>query len=167
MVKKLLIERRFAIPCCEIKNEVNDCLEYFLYLAPNVDNYRNITFDFTESENALLSRMFEKFYRCYKTEFSKTDLNSEELNPNDTIAKKCIYLHTNSKTKEIEINCFLRHMRNAIAHGRVFFYPNDWIVFEDYKMRSDNLSARIICQIEDLKKWKEELCNTCSMENRN
>ena len=55
----------------------------------------------------------------------------------------------------------IRHIRNSIAHGRIYYSHTGnriHIVFEDANS-TGNLSARIVCIKADLEHWKRILSN--------
>lgn len=54
--------------------------------------------------------------------------------------------------KESRMACFFRHIRNALAHNRIFYSPNGgMILLED--MDNKTISARILIPITVLIKW--------------
>ena len=59
---------------------------------------------------------------------------------------------------ETDLDCILRHIRNSIAHGRVYYRKDRnriHFVFEDCNKK--NLTARIVCIKSDLEFWKKVL----------
>ena len=71
--------------------------------------------------------------------------------------------------KETDLECLLRHLRNAIAHGHVYvLHGGNYIsvLFED-KNEKGSTTARIVCCQADLKKWRailEEAVSSCQSE---
>ena len=73
----------------------------------------------------------------------------------------CKRAHANNGIRESDLSCLLRHIRNSLAHGRVFVIHGGnqiYILFEDCvpqnKGNNNRISARILCTQADLKKWK-------------
>lgn len=168
---KIITLKNIHIPPFETDNkEINKLFSYFLYKAPTVESAlsRELPVIF---HNEIIGRMFQDRHFKYQNfcsfnsniekEFSKSWLSGDEL------CLKCKRFvckkkkgSKNSK-KETELECLLRHVRNAIAHGRVYYSHAGnkiHIVFED-KNSNGNLSARIICIKADLEHWKKILCD--------
>ena len=92
-------------------------------------------------------------------EFNKCNLNGSNicLKCKRFVCKK--KQSCKNKPEETDLNCFLRHIRNSIAHGRVYCCHAGnriHIVFEDENI-TGNLSARIVCIKADLEHWKRVL----------
>lgn len=65
----------------------------------------------------------------------------------------------NNGVKETDLECLLRHIRNAIAHGHVKYKHAGnriYIMFEDYNPNK-KLTARILIIRADLEKWIKTL----------
>ncbi len=92
------------------------------------------------------------------------ELTKAHLDTNNICLKCKRYVCKKKQNKknipqETEMDCFLRHIRNAIAHGRVYYYHKGnrvHIVFED-ENTTGNISARIVCIKSDLIHWKNVL----------
>ncbi len=138
---------------------------YFQYKAPNTSSYQSKKLD--ESYHADL---FKDMMRSWKKEnasiipFNSTyDKESPKfaLNGNSVCSFCKRYLLKRSKPKnnvqETDFNCIVRHLRNSLAHGRVFVIHagnSIKIMFEDYDNKNRTISGRIICNQSDLKKWR-------------
>lgn len=79
---------------------------------------------------------FNKLYKCQMTNPQKVIKTFEEDNNKDIKAiKKAspledFFYQTKSSKKETELQCFLRHVRNVIAHGRLT-EESDYYIFDD------------------------------------
>ena len=61
--------------------------------------------------------------------------------------------------KESDLECLLKHLRNAIAHGHVYLQHGGTyirLLFEDINDKGA-ITARIVCFQTDLKKWRKIL----------
>lgn len=150
----------FQIPNLEIQN----LLSFFLHLAPDIESVHARKINISK-HNEILNRMFENRHYQYskfcasnakiENELSKAHLNG------DLLCLKCKRFVCKKKggQSETDLDCFLRHIRNAIAHGRVYYCHAGnriHIIFEDMN-NSGNISARIVCIKADLKYWKKIL----------
>lgn len=63
--------------------------------------------------------------------------------------------------RETDFECLMRHLRNALAHGRFFVIHggNHISLLFDDRNEKGNITARIICNQADLKKWKKIIVN--------
>lgn len=155
-------------PFDENTASMHKLLSYFLYSAPGIESVHSYVIP-REKHSAILSVMLDERHFCYtkfcspsaqvEDELKKASLNGDELclKCKRFVCKK---KHSpKNKEKESDLDCFLRHIRNAIAHGR-FYYRHDGnkvhILFEDIN-KSGNYSARIVCIKADLQEWKNIL----------
>lgn len=152
----------------EINNlQVKRLLSYFLHLAPNIESTHSIKID-KDKHNEIFSRMFEnRRFKYAKFCASNAKIDNELLKGylyGDLICLKCKrYVCKKKKGKinqeETDLECFLRHIRNAIAHGRVYYCHAGnrvHIIFEDMNDKG-SISARIVCIKADLLFWKRIL----------
>lgn len=141
---------------------------YFLHSSPVIesihskkipDSKHDELFDLMMKERHFYYQQFCSSNAPIEKELKKVHLNGDE------ICFKCKrYVCKRKKTqrthpKESNLECFLRHIRNSIAHGYVFFYHAGnkiQIMFED-RNSSKKVSARIICIKADLEHWKRIL----------
>ena len=149
-------------------DEMKRLFSYFLYHAPNIESAHSIKLC-TTSHSDILKRMLEgrhfKYQKfCFFNAIIGDELKKGFIDGNN-ICLKCKRFvckkkkHEKGKEMETDLECFLRHIRNAIAHGRVYCCHAGnrvHIVFED-ENQSGNLSARIVCIQADLKHWKQVL----------
>ena len=154
----------FKTPTLEVKK----LFSYFLHIAPNIESAhsKNIPIEMHAEifERMMETRHFKhkKFCRAnavIEKEFNKCNLNGSNicLKCKRFVCKK--KQSCKNKPEETDLNCFLRHIRNSIAHGRVYCCHAGnriHIVFEDENI-TGNLSARIVCIKADLEHWKRVL----------
>lgn len=149
---------------------------YFLHSAPCIDSKhsRIIRHD---KHAAIFNQMMEgrhflsqKF--CHSNAPINKELASVFLDGNDLCLKckrfVCKRQRPDSGIQETDLKCFLRHIRNAIAHGRVYYRHEGnrvHIVFEDENPKTHNLTARIVCIQADLEHWKKVLQNPDNYED--
>lgn len=141
---------------------------YFLYSAPNIESThsKKIPLDL---HNEIFNRMIDKRHYKYQKFCGASAVIDKELEKGhldgDSFCLKCKRFvckkkqTTKGKLPESDLDCFLRHIRNSIAHGRVYFLHGGnkiHIVFED-ENTTGNLSARIVCIKADLEHWKRVL----------
>lgn len=150
---------------CEI-GELRKLFGFFQYESPNTSSY---ICNYLPQE--LHSELLKRMLACWKEEsylfishnqpidnyFASIHLLDDEL---CCCCKRFVCKRKqkdkNTGYKETDFECLLRHMRNAIAHARVFvIHKGNYIslLLED-RNEKGNVSARIICNQADLKKWK-------------
>ncbi len=138
---------------------------YFQYKAPNTSSYQCESLD-----EAYHIDLFDEMMKSWKKEntsiivFNSTYDNESPnyaLNGNSVCSYCKRYLLKRGKPKngiqETDFNCFIRHLRNSLAHGRVFVIHGGnsiKIMFEDYDTKNKVISGRMICNQSDLKKWR-------------
>lgn len=150
--------------------ELLQLFSYFLHKAPEIDSalskkipasYHNEIF-----ERMMEGRHFKAISFCSSNVKIDSQLAKVSLYENDLCPKckrfVCKYKAIQKKEQsESNLHCFLRHIRNSIAHAHVYMLcinNRKYILFEDYN-KSKNRSARIICVKADLKYWKRILCD--------
>lgn len=144
---------------------------FFLHKAPNIESSHSRSIPDIIKQNEIFELMMQDrhfvYHRfCWFNAVIDKELQKGYLNGERVCLKCKRYVCKKKKTskkesQESDLDCFLRHIRNAIAHGRVFFYHAGnkvHIVFED-KNTSGNISARIVCIKADLEHWKKVLSN--------
>lgn len=166
--EKIPISEFFVAPFDIEHEELKKLFSYFLYRAPNISSAHSPEIDSSIHQD-LFAHMMEGRHFKYQ-EFCSANIPIENelaksfLLGTDICFKckrfLCKYKkYTNEGTKETELECFLRHIRNSIAHGRVFYRNNKnriQIMFED-ENTTGKLSARIVCIKADLEHWKKIL----------
>lgn len=149
--------------------ELQKLLSYFLHLSPEISSVHSLKIS-PELHNNIFQEMmrgrafkYENF--CSSNSKISRELIKAELSGNKLCFKCkrfiCKRRHTDKgQLPESNLSCFLRHIRNAIAHGR-FYYKHTgnrvFIMFED--MNDQEISARIVCNLADLQHWKSVLSN--------
>lgn len=148
--------------------ETKKLFSYFLYNAPNIESAHARQIDVSLHSNIfnkmIEGRHFEYKKFCWANAVIEDELCKGYLNGNVICLKCKRFVCKKKKSKkgvreETDFECFLRHIRNSIAHGRVYYSHAGnkiHIVFED-KNSSGKLSARIVCIKADLEYWKKVL----------
>ena len=67
--------------------------------------------------------------------------------------------------KETKLGCFLRHLRNAIAHSRVYDFHNGFIMLEDVSLKSKETTGRFLIRKEALLDWMRVISAGPSEQN--
>lgn len=139
---------------------------YYLYYAPGIESVHAEDIS-RELHEDVFNRMVEDRHFLYgricadNNNAMSRELKNGELD-GDAFCQKCKrYVCKKKRTTkgqiaESRLECFLRHIRNAIAHGRIYYQHGGnriHIVFEDVTSRG-NLSARIVCIRSDLEYWR-------------
>ncbi len=149
---------------CEI-GELRKLFSYFQYQAPNIDSLNSPLLESSIHDSVLLEITNGKdcFKFCQQNavtvdELSKVALNGTEL---CSWCKRFLCKRMTKPAKrdpsrrETDLECLLRHLRNAIAHGHVFVIHGGnhiSVLLEDTNEKG-NTTARIVCCQADLKKW--------------
>lgn len=148
--------------------ETRKLFSYFLHNAPNIESVHSKQIP-VEMHSTIFERMvdgrhfkYQKF--CWANAVIENEFSKGFLDGNNLCLKCKRFVCKKKKTEkgnraETDLECFLRHIRNAIAHGRVCFCHAGnkiHIVFEDINA-SGKLSARIVCIKADLEHWKKVL----------
>ena len=153
-------------PFCNLKknSDINLLLQYFLYYAPTIDSKLSVAIIEKNLMNSCLEQMLSERHFLGRfinnnSKFKKDD----DFTIGNEICLKCkryICRKKDLKANESDFECFLRHIRNSIAHGNVFLLfqknRNKVYVFDDYN-KNGNLSSRIICLQADLESWKKNI----------
>ena len=164
------------VPTFDVSSDTAKLFEYFLYLAPNIESTHSKKIPRDKHAEIFDRMMKDRHFKYQKfcwanavieKEFSKGCLAG------DSICLKCKRFVCKKKPtkkdalEETSLECFLRHMRNSIAHGRVYMrHATNRIhfVFED-ENSSKNLSARIVCIKSDLEHWRYVLSDSRNYQN--
>ncbi len=147
---------------CEISN-LRKLFGFFQYEAPNIPSYIS-SYIPQKQHNELLKEMLGSWdVENYSFIAQNKNINkylSFNYLMDDNLCSRCNRFvckrSTKNGYKETDLECLLRHLRNALAHGRLFvIHGGNYIsiLFED-RNTTGNISARIICYQTDLKKWK-------------
>jgi hypothetical protein len=148
--------------------EIQKLFSYFLYSVPDVESTHSHQIPKAKHSSIFDMMMKKRHFRyqkfCSSQAHIEKELSKGYLN-GDAICLKCKRFVCKKKQArdgippETDLDCFLRHIRNAIAHGRVYCNHAGnriHIVFED-KNSTGKLSARIVCIKADLELWKRIL----------
>lgn len=157
----------------ENSTNVFDCNQTSLYCffqlqAPSIDSFQSISKN-PESYSRTLAKMLRKWSEtntCFINPQARIDKrlkNLDMLHPDSIKCKGMRFVAKRKNTKENDLACLLRHMRNSIAHGRVFTKEVggvEYILFDDTV--GDTCTARIICTEKELMRWKNIICKAHS-----
>lgn len=148
--------------------ETRKLFSYFLHNAPNIESAHSRKIN-VELHDGIFERMLESRHYSYKKFCWANAVIEDELGKGflngDALCLKCKRFvckkkkTEKNKPRETDLDCFIRHIRNAIAHGGVYYCHSGnriHIVFED-KNPSGKISARIVCIKSDLEYWKSIL----------
>lgn len=156
-------------PFESLPKDIQRLLSYFLHKAPDISSVHSSKIS-QEFHAEIFHQMMENRHFYYKKFCGfnapiKKELEQGFLNGNKLCLKCKRYVCKKEKRKkestESDLDCFLRHKRNAIAHGRVHYLHKRnrvHFMFEDVN-KSKNISARIVCVKADLEHWKKFLEN--------
>ena len=161
-----ITEENAVVPAeCEIV-ELRQLFSYFQYRAPNIESIKSPMLDLGYHEDVLheITKGRDEFRFCNQNAKTEDELNKLALNGTQLCSwcKRFLCKRMNNPAKrdtsrrESDLECLLRHLRNAIAHGHVFvIHGGNFIsvLFEDTNDKG-NTTARIICCQADLKKWR-------------
>lgn len=146
-------------------------LSYFLHRAPNVSSVHSSSLGTDVHKQVFEDMLLGRHFKYQKFCYSGAKIEDELLKGSlfgEKICLKCKRFvckrvkTPKNKPPETDLDCFLRHLRNAIAHGRVYCQHAGnrvLLVFED-ENPSGNLSARIVCIKADLQHWRKTLEKT-------
>lgn len=164
----LKLENLAVIPFEYGKEEIESLFSYFLYKAPNIESVHSPQIS-SKYKREILDRMISNQhyrYQCFCKSNSpiEKELVKANLSDGDGVCLKCKRFVCKKKKKkgavgESDLDCFLRHIRNSIAHGRVYLWRDGnkhHIMFED-ENNTGKISARIVCVKSDLSHWKKVL----------
>lgn len=162
-VQSFVVTKETAInpQTCDI-GELRKLFGYFQYKAPNTSSFQSDKLDEEYHEE-----LYEEMTKSWKKECRKiiaSNATYDELSPKYALSgdSLCSYckrflckrLRTQEGHKETDLDCLLRHIRNSLAHGRVFVIHGGnsiKVLLEDYDKRYGTITGRIICNQSDLK----------------
>lgn len=166
---KFIISNKNAYSIKDSKiGELKKLLDYFLLRAPNIDSYSSSNLPTIHHEEVFLEILKGKFFYKFYSDNTRLELKLGEfaLDGNEICSwcKRFVCKKYNKSKNlpngESDLDCLLRHIRNAIAHGRVFvlYKKKSYIqvLFHDVN-KNGNHSAFIICNQADLKSWRKIL----------
>lgn len=172
-VRLFIVDKQLSVNplLCDIGN-LRKLFAFFQYETPNTSSYLC-----SHLSNEYHDFVFDEIKRSFKTGIidiaASNTTSTEELEKlnllGDNLCSYCKRLFCKRKpsrngVKETDLSCLLRHIRNSLAHGRVFVIHignHISVMFEDFDPRNkgnkNEISARIICTQADLKKWKNHI----------
>ena len=153
------------IPPFEVEDrELQLLFSFFLHKAPTIDSHLALKSNKNSQKwNDFIRDWKKEYYKFYSKFPSDNKLEQYKLTEKDTIGNKdrafvCVKKDKKDK-KESDYECFVRHLRNAIAHGYVFMKKQKnriFVLLEDYN-KNGNHTAIILVSKSDLKKLKKEM----------
>lgn len=165
-VQHFVISKENAVnpQTCDI-GELRQLFGFFQYKAPNTSSFQCDKLD--ESYHKDLFAEMTKSWKeeNYKIIAHSVTYDSESVNFALFGSDLCSYckrylckrLKSKNGHRETDFDCLIRHIRNSIAHGRVFVIHGGnsiKVMFEDYDAHNNVISGRIVCNQSDLKKWR-------------
>lgn len=169
-VRNFVAAEEFAIvPSeCEV-GELRQLFSYFQYRAPNIESAQSPLLDVNYHKGALeeiTQQHGDVFQFCNQNAKTEDELAKVALNGTSICSwcKRFLCKRMNNPAKrdssrrETDLECLLRHMRNALAHGHVFLVHGGnyiGVLLED--THKGNITARIVCCQADLKRWRRVL----------
>lgn len=148
--------------------ETRRLFSYFLHNAPDIESVHagkiRVSLHANIFQQMIEGRHFKYQKFCRSNAVIEDELHKGCLIKNNICLKCKRFVCKRKKTEkgkavETDLDCFLRHIRNAIAHGRVYYCHagnRTHIMFED-ENTTGKLSARIVCIKADLEQWKNIL----------
>ena len=136
-----------------IKNS-NSVVTYFLYYAPNIESKFSV--GKIEGEAAV---------NCLNKLIQKSSSWNEFALCGDSLCLDCSRMTYTKSENESELTALLRHIRNSLAHGLLYFQKKkkrNCLLLEDYS-RKRKLTARIVISFMQLEEWKAILENQISI----
>lgn len=138
--------------------------DYFQYRAPMIDSIHSADCVLSETrQDEILSKMLSeanlKTQSKFLYRFQKNSLKLMSLEGED-ICFKCVRLICSKKTDETDLASLLRHIRNSLAHGRIYVKKTKnqtYILLEDFDTRKERISARMLITKAILERWKRAL----------
>lgn len=165
---KRIVSNLNSIKIVPFDTNMSSLFSYFLHQAPNIESVSSCKLPIKFHDKIFYEMLEHKHFVYYFQSPYKSidDLIQQEHMTGNNICLKCRRFvcrlnrkKKNEEQRETNLECLLRHIRNAIAHGRVYCVNagnNYYLMFDD-KNDSGVYTARIICTRADLKKWKEIL----------
>lgn len=168
---KMILLRDISIVPFDIEDtKLRPLFSYFLYHAPLIESMHSLKIDKLKHSSIMVSmfngRHFEYQNFCSFNQSIEKNLEKGAL-AGESLCLKCKRFVCKKKkpnqvqSNETDLECFLRHLRNSIAHGRVYYHHAGnrvHIIFDD-RNEKGKLTARIVCIKADLEHWKRVLEN--------
>lgn len=164
-------------------DEIKKIIEFYLLNAPIAKSVETKKFglkdlkeygwcgksDMNQLEKLLLSKSKLQIFCFMRSDTISDTLKQMLLNDNICSTHPRAVLKQNFKVKVLEsgkveidslesrMECLFRHIRNAIAHNRIYCFSNNNILLEDSD--GSKLSARILIHKKTLIDWIDVICN--------
>jgi hypothetical protein len=156
------IKKNACPPFEEEDRELLLLFSFFLHKAPTIDsNLALKSYKDSIKWNNYIRNWKESTYKFYASKFPKDNvLKHYKLVETANISNKYRTFICVKKDKgESDYECFVRHIRNSIAHGYVYINKQQnrvYILLEDYNSNK-NKQAIILVSKSDLIKLKKEI----------
>lgn len=138
----------------------NNIISYFLYRAPYIDSvHHRCELSENDAKEAFekiikksnMSKSYKVLKRVRKNAYKSLGLEG------DKICLECNRMIFNISSDEIELKALLKHIRNSLAHGRVYIYKNKksvHVFLQDYDPKKKKITAKIVVDFSLLNDWK-------------
>ncbi len=139
---------------------------YFLHIAPTINSSTAMSIDLSKLEgnwNKFIEQVSPKPHLFRSSSYPLENcLKDYDLHSDAIVNRKSkgfICKRKDNKGKEKDCQCFLRHLRNSIAHSNVFMLHRGnrkYLLFEDFN-RNNARTSIILCSQTDLQRLKQEI----------
>lgn len=160
---------------CDV-GQLRKLFSFFEHRAPNIDSIHSPLLDYSKHENLLREMIPDnENYKFYTHNYSNSEMLNEQMLAGTELCDRCKrfackrsnqHAKRDNTRKESDLECLLRHIRNAIAHGHVFIkHGGNYIsiCFEDLN-KDKHITARILTNQAQLRRWKEKLEEAINMQ---
>ena len=147
----------------EVEDDVLILLfRYYLHRAPTINSVRSVSNNLANPEEKWTEYLTslhigkEQHHIYSSNRITEQQLGYFNLSDDDIVTRNTKGIVCCSYQEEPNINCLLRHLRNSIAHGRVYVRcigNSSILIFDDYN-KVNNQSARIVLTKSDLRQLK-------------
>lgn len=155
--------KKNACPPFEVEDrELLLLFSFFLHKAPTLDsNFAIKSYKDSIKWNSYIQNWKENTFRFYASKIPESNvLKRYKLEDSAKINNKCrAFVCVKKNNEESDYECFVRHIRNSIAHGYVYIKKQTnrvFILLEDYNSKKHK-QAIILVSKSDLNKLKKEI----------
>lgn len=146
-------------------DKLQKLFSYFLHSAPTIDSETAVQIDearLARNWGSYISTFDANRYRFLKPNCAiESYFEDYGISSTSEIKRKTHgFICKLRDATEPEYACFLRHIRNAIAHSHVYVMNagnRKFVLFEDFNDRTKNQTSRILLSQTDLKRLKNEI----------
>lgn len=167
MAKKFVLKQRRALD--PYSSNYTELFAFYQLKAPTINSFQKG--DLPERKYGTVLYKMLKGWESYEfinpqSRMCKRLNKYNMLNSQSIKCAKMRFIAKRKNTKENDFCCLLRHLRNSIAHGRVFLEKvggSEYLLFDD--TMGDKCSARIIITMRELEKWKSIIEKNMKKDN--